>query len=98
MTANKRERGFAGFLRMCRRACRVRMDHHGEPQAAGARVRLADWTEWSPEAEAVHGISLVLLREQGTPRVPAARRVVEVLGDERARMVSDAPGISPGTS
>lgn len=50
------------------------------------------WTEWSPESEAVHGIAPALLWDQGLPCGVVARRVAEVLGDGRARVVSGAPG------
>lgn len=38
-----------------------------------------DWEDWSSEAEAVHGLSLERLRQEGTAHDVVARRMVEVL-------------------
>ena len=37
------------------------------------------WTEWSAEAERVHGLSLDRLRREGEPHEAVARRMLEVL-------------------
>lgn len=49
---------------------------------SGASVLIkpeAAWTDWSAEAESVHGISRATLAAEGIPAVEVARRLVEVL-------------------
>ena len=43
----------------------------------------ADWTEWSAEAESIHGIPRALLEREGRPVEEVARRVVEALSGHR---------------
>jgi hypothetical protein len=40
------------------------------------------WTDWSGEAEAVHGISREMLSAEGEPHDQVARRVLEALSDQ----------------
>lgn len=54
----------------------------GEAEAYLIRP-LADWTEWSPEAEAVHGITREQLETEGTPAVEVARRALASLSGHR---------------
>jgi hypothetical protein len=42
-----------------------------------------DWTEWSSEAEAVHGIARARLEAEGRPAAEVARRALEVLSGHR---------------
>ncbi len=42
-----------------------------------------DWTEWSAEAEAVHGIPRARLEAEGRPVAEVAQRAVEVLSGHR---------------
>jgi hypothetical protein len=42
-----------------------------------------DWTEWSAEAEAVHGIARARLQAEGRPAAEVARRALEVLSGHR---------------
>ena len=43
----------------------------------------ADWTEWSAEAEAIHGIPRASLEREGRPVEEVARRAVEALSAHR---------------
>ncbi|MFT8243097.1 transcriptional regulator [Roseomonas sp. BN140053] len=38
-----------------------------------------DWTEWAPEAEAIHRLSLATLRAEGEPHDAVARRMLDQL-------------------
>ncbi len=38
------------------------------------------WTDWDPQAEAVHGIARPMLEIEGTPHDSVARRMIDVLG------------------
>ncbi|WP_133709831.1 transcriptional regulator [Rhizobium sp. BK313] len=40
---------------------------------------VADWTDWSCEAEAIHGISRELLETEGAPAEQIAREMIDVL-------------------
>lgn len=50
-----------------------------------------DWTDWSGEAEMLHGIGRHELTRHGTPPVQVARRVVKVLAADGALVFSDSP-------
>jgi hypothetical protein len=39
------------------------------------------WTDWSPEAEAIHGLSRAMLEEEGQPHEVVAARMIEALSD-----------------
>lgn len=39
------------------------------------------WTDWSPEAEAIHGLSRTMLEEEGQPHDVVAARMIEALSD-----------------
>jgi DNA polymerase III epsilon subunit-like protein len=49
-----------------------------------------DWRDWSATAEAMHGISYAMLREQGISAPIVAQHVLDVLKDHT--LVSDNPG------
>ncbi len=51
----------------------------------------SDWTDWSGEAEMLHGIGRQELIRHGTPCVQVARRVVKVLAADGALVFSDSP-------
>jgi hypothetical protein len=51
----------------------------------------ADWSEWSPDSERVHGIRRETLQRQGTPHEQVARRAAAVLAPERALVFADQP-------
>jgi len=41
------------------------------------------WTDWSPDAERVHGLSRARLETEGAPVEAVGREMVETLGDHR---------------
>ena len=53
---------------------------------------LAGWTNWSAEAEAIHGVSLDYLREHGEPAEIVARRVADVVAARGVIAISAAAG------
>jgi hypothetical protein len=71
------------------------VDENG--QGEGYLVRpeslwLVDPSAWSPQAERLHGISLAQLAAEGKPAAWVARRVLAVLGPERAVGITDVAG------
>lgn len=55
-----------------------------------------DWTEWSPESEAVHGIPLAVLHAQGAPCRVVAGCLRRALVRKDVTVYSDAPGFDGG--
>lgn len=53
-----------------------------------------DWTDWSEEAEALHGISRDALLREGSPAALVAQRLLA--GTENCRIVTDAPAFDRG--
>ncbi len=49
----------------------------------------ANWIDWDPDSERLHGLSRAYLAEHGTPPLTVAQRMNEQLRDQR--LYSDAP-------
>ncbi|BCI68451.1 3'-5' exonuclease [Acetobacter aceti] len=53
-----------------------------------------DWTDWSEEAEALHGVSRDALMREGSPAAMVAQRFLAAT--ENCRIVTDAPAFDRG--
>jgi DNA polymerase III epsilon subunit-like protein len=64
-------------------------DAHPAPEETHLIRPAPDWTDWDPEAEAIHGIAGDTLLRDGEPLEVVAARMVEVLDDHT--LVASAP-------
>jgi hypothetical protein len=68
------------------------VDESGQGESYLIRPELS-WTDWSADAERVHGISRDQLLSEGRPAAWVAERAAQVLARDSVRAVSDAPVI-----